>query len=218
LQNDWEVSEAYEVSGTPSAVLVQTDGTIGSPVVAGSHAIQSLVGQTAGGAPAQLPVQPPQAAPGEPCPNCGKVHDAPQPAAPEARKIGEPAPKIKLKDLNDRMVELKDFRGKKTLVLFWNPGCSYCREILDELKEVEANPPQGAPKLLVVSSGTVETNKAMGLSSPVVLDQGFATGSAYGTSGTPTAVLVDEKGKIASEVAAGAPAVLSLARAHQAQA
>jgi hypothetical protein len=45
----------------------------------------------------------------------------------------------------------------------------------------------------------------------VVLEQGFATGSAFGANGTPSAVLVDSEGKIASEVAVGAPAVLALA-------
>jgi hypothetical protein len=51
----------------------------------------------------------------------------------------------------------------------------------------------------------------MGLHSPVVLDQNFNAGRAFSANGTPMAVLVDVKGKIASEVAAGAPAVLALA-------
>jgi hypothetical protein len=55
----------------------------------------------------------------------------------------------------------------------------------------------------------------MGLRSTVVLDQEFATGRAFGTNGTPTAVLIDEQGKIASELAVGAPGVLALAGASQ---
>lgn len=43
LQEDWEVSEAYGVWGTPSAALVDPDGAIGSVVVAGTDDIQSLV-------------------------------------------------------------------------------------------------------------------------------------------------------------------------------
>jgi len=73
LQEDWEVSEAYEVTGTPSAVLIRPDGTIGSPVVAGSEAIRSLITRTGDVPPAQLPMQP-QPGQGEPCPDCGKVH------------------------------------------------------------------------------------------------------------------------------------------------
>jgi hypothetical protein len=53
----------------------------------------------------------------------------------------------------------------------------------------------------------------MGLSSPMVLDQEFAAGRAFGASGTPSAVLVDEQGKIASGVVVGASEVLKLAGA-----
>jgi hypothetical protein len=58
----------------------------------------------------------------------------------------------------------------------------------------------------------VEENKAMGLRSPVLLDQGFSVGNMFGANGTPMAVLVDTEGNIASDVAAGAPDVLALAR------
>jgi methylamine dehydrogenase accessory protein MauD len=210
LQKDWEISEAYQVSGTPSAVLIQPDGTIGSSVVAGSEEIESLVTRTVGRSAPELPMQPQAAAQGGPCPNCGQVH-ASQPAVQAAEKIGEPAPPIKLKDLGGRTVELNNFRGEKVLVLFWNPGCGFCQQMLDDLKDFEANPPEGAPKLLIVSSGTVEDNKALGLRSPVLTDQQMTVGGAFGTYGTPTAVLVDEQGSIASGVAEGAQAVFGLA-------
>jgi thiol-disulfide isomerase/thioredoxin len=114
--------------------------------------------------------------------------------------------------LRGKKVTLAAFRGKKTLVVFWNPGCSYCQEMLDDLKGVEANPPEGAPKILMVSTGAVGANKAMGLRSTVVLDQQFTTTRAFGASGTPTAILVDEGGNVASELVVGAPAVLASAR------
>jgi thiol-disulfide isomerase/thioredoxin len=98
-------------------------------------------------------------------------------------------------------------------VLFWNTGCGFCQQMLPELKEWEANPPEGAPQLLVVSAGYEEANREMGLTAPVLLDQQFATGRAFGASGTPSAVLVDAEGKVASEVAVGASAVLELAGA-----
>jgi hypothetical protein len=75
--------------------------------------------------------------------------------------------------------------------------------MLADLKAWEANPPDGAPKLLVVSQGIVEAIRAMGLRSPVVLDQGFTTGRAFGARGTPSAVLVDAEGRIASQLAVG---------------
>jgi hypothetical protein len=53
----------------------------------------------------------------------------------------------------------------------------------------------------------------MGLRSPVVLDEEFLVGWTFGASGTPSAVLIDAEGNIASEVVVGAPEVLELAGA-----
>jgi thiol-disulfide isomerase/thioredoxin len=131
---------------------------------------------------------------------------------PAGPKVGEPVPEVALPDLEGQTVELEDFRGEETMVLFWNPGCGFCQQMLPDLKEWEADPPEGAPRLLVVSAGTEEANREMGLSSTVVLDQQFSTGQAFGASGTPSAVLVDAEGKVASEIGVGAQAVLALAR------
>jgi methylamine dehydrogenase accessory protein MauD len=50
LEEELEVSEAYRVSGTPSAVLVTPDGTIGSFLAESAEEIVSLVSQAAKGA------------------------------------------------------------------------------------------------------------------------------------------------------------------------
>jgi peroxiredoxin len=214
LQKDWEVSESYEVRGTPSAVLISPDGKIASPVAGGAEGIRGLLSYAVGER-AQLPMQPNQPQPqGQPCPNCGKVHAA-APTVEAAQKVGEEAPEVKLADLEGNTVELANFRGEDTLVLFWNPGCGFCQQMLPDLKEWEATSPEGAPRLVVVSAGSEEANKEMGLASPVLLDQNFAVGRAFGASGTPSAVLVDAEGKVASEVAVGAPGVLELAGADQ---
>ena len=122
---------------------------------------------------------------------------------------------MKLPDLEGNTVELADFGGEETLVLFWNPGCGFCRQMLPDLKQWESEAPESAPKIVVVSAGSEEANRGMGLASAVLLDQQFAAGRAFGASGTPSAVLVDAEGKVASEVAVGAPAVMELAGADK---
>jgi thiol-disulfide isomerase/thioredoxin len=220
LQKDWEVSESYEVVGTPSAVLISADGKVASPVAGGAEAIRGLLSYAVGQG-AQLPMQPqrPQAQ-GQPCPNCGKVHPNGNGAAQQAErigpKVGEPAPDVRLAALEGDEVNLQEeFRGQNSLVLFWNPGCGFCQQMLPDLKEWEATSPEDAPRLVVISAGSEEANREMELTSPVLLDQQFATGRAFGASGTPSAVLVDAEGKVASEVAVGAPGVLELAGADQ---
>jgi peroxiredoxin len=128
-------------------------------------------------------------------------------------KPGEPAPALRLPDLDGNTIELASFRGMDTLLLFWGLDCGYCRRMLPELRAWEASRPGSAPQLLVVSSGSAEANREMGLQSPVVLDQDFGTGRAFGARGTPSAVLVDREGRIASEVVAGDAGVMRLAAA-----
>ena len=43
LQEDWGVSDAYGVDGTPSAVLMQTHGTMASPVVEGTNEVSEFL-------------------------------------------------------------------------------------------------------------------------------------------------------------------------------
>ena len=49
LQGDHEVADAYRAHGTPSAVLVGTDGEIASPVAPGAPAIKGLLARTVPG-------------------------------------------------------------------------------------------------------------------------------------------------------------------------
>jgi peroxiredoxin len=190
LDQGFGAGSAFGTNGTPTAVLVDEEGRIASEVV--------------GGAPSVLALARGEAPPGVQD-SCGGAGGA------AAIPIGEPAPAVALPDLSGKTVDLADFRGHDTLVLFWNPGCGFCLQMLGDLKSWEASPPPGAPRLLVVSTGTPEANRAQGLKSPVLLDQDFATGSLFGASGTPSAVLVDAKGQVASGVAVGGPAVLALA-------
>jgi thiol-disulfide isomerase/thioredoxin len=118
-------------------------------------------------------------------------------------------------DVTGQSVHLADFQGRETLILFWNPACGFCQRLLPDLKAWEARSPEARARLLVVSTGSVEANMALGLSSPVVLDEDGKIGKQFGASGTPTAVLINAEGTIASELAVGAPAVLALVGSGQ---
>jgi peroxiredoxin len=193
LQEDREVAEAYRVAGTPSAVVVRPNGTIGSHVAAGADGIRALVTSLAG---ATVPGR--DGRPAQP------------PALPVAVPIGEPAPDATLTDLEGEPFELSDYRGQPVALLFWNPQCGFCQRMLDDLKAWEQKAQEDAPQLVVVSTGAVETNREQGFRSPLGLDEGFNVGKAFGAAGTPSAVLIDANGNVASGVAVGADQVLTL--------
>jgi thiol-disulfide isomerase/thioredoxin len=192
LDAELEVYNACQAIGTPGGVLVDARGRIASVVVGGADAIQGLVDRALSGAEAAAPVL--QVLP-------------PAPVLPGA---GDPVPSLDLSDADGAGVALSD-PERDTLVLFWNPGCGFCAQMLPDLLAWEQARPAGAPRLLVIASGTLEENRAMGLDGELVLDGNFSAGQAFGAAGTPSAVLVDSAGRIASGVAVGAPSVLSLA-------
>ena len=208
MQKDNEVADAYMTYGTPTAVLVRPDGTIGSAVAGGADEIRTLVRQAVEG---KIPVPKPRLAV-LPRPAQAQRPSANAQAPRGIASIGKDAPVVELSNLDGEPVKLADFAGHPTAVLFWNPGCGFCQRMVDDLKAWEADKPEGAPNLLVVSTGEVERNREQGLKSPIVLDSGFTVGRAFGASGTPSAVLVDAEGKIASGLAVGGPTVISLLR------
>lgn len=211
LQQKREVAEVYQAWGTPGAVVIGPDGTIGSALAQGSDAIRALVAQSTVGPSTLREAAAPTVVANK---QNGNGHNAPL-ASP---RVGDPAPPLRLRDLNGKRVALTVFRGRKTLVLFWNPGCGFCQRMLDDLRDWDADPPPGAPALVVVSTGTAEDGREMGLRSPVWLDQGHQAGAAFMANGTPMAVLLDAGGRIASEIAAGAQAVFALAGSEQTEA
>lgn len=199
LQKDNEVAEAYRIKGTPSAVLIGSDGAIASPVAEGAEAIRALVERARYLLPAQLPM-----------PALPLHHRGNGQAVPPA-KIGDPAPAVRLPDLNGNIVDLNEFRGFATFAVFWQPSCHFCQELLPELKAFENSRPAGVVQILMISTGTLEENDRLGIRSPILLSPDFSVGSAFGVHGTPSAVLLDEESRIASPIAVGGPAVLALA-------
>ena len=189
VQGDREVSERFGVQGTPSAVLIAADGTIASPARAGADAIKALVAS-------QI------AAPALAAPTLAVHHHEPQ--------VGRPAPDITLRTLDGAESTLASAISGPTAVLFWNPSCGFCERMLPELRALEEAGPADAPGLVLVSTGDPAVNRQMGLSAPILLDQSFAAGSAFGAAGTPSAVLLNADRRIASPVAVGAEAVLAL--------
>ena len=187
LQADRETADAYQCHGTPGALLVDREGRVATPLAQGAGQVQALIERIDddddnGAGPASDPI------------------------------LGRPAPEVTLLDLDGNAAPLPALLEQQTLLLFWNPQCGYCRQMLDELKVHEQNLPEDAPALLVISSGTVEESRADGLRSRVLLDPEFSVGAAFDAGGTPMAVLLDSAGAAASGLVAGKEAVLALAR------
>ena len=182
VDEDGELHELFDAGGTPSAVLVDADGSIGSRVAEGSRSIERLV--------------------------AGVLEDR---ESGYELALGADTPPLELPSLDGGSVSLAGLRGLETLLLFWNPGCGFCRSMHEQLLAREHSEAGEAPRLIVISSGDEESTRADGFRSLVLLDEDFIAGAAFGATGTPMAVLLDADARVASGVVAGAEAVLTLA-------
>jgi thiol-disulfide isomerase/thioredoxin len=178
---DLALYKAYQASGTPSAVLIAADGTIASYVATGTDAITELL----------------DFAIAEPY------------SEPAALPVGAEVPELIVRTLAGDDIDLARVQ-EKSLLVFWNPGCGYCSSMRDDLLAWERNPPAGAPRLFIVTSGDEAATRAEGFASTVVLDTGFGVGGVFGAHGTPMGILLDSKGRVASKVTAGADALFAL--------
>jgi methylamine dehydrogenase accessory protein MauD len=193
LQRKQEIAELYQAWGTPAALFVNSDGVIATRVAQGADAIRSLVDWGARRA---------------------RGNGNGSAAQTKAITIGERVPPLQLPNVFGKLVDVTSVNARRTMLLFWNPGCGFCQQMLGDLKAWEASRPPEAPELLVISAGTVEVNRGMNLRSPVLLDQASKAATIFGAGGTPMAVMLDGNGTVSSEVAGGAELVFALANSH----
>jgi thiol-disulfide isomerase/thioredoxin len=202
VQRDREVAGAFDARGTPSAVLVEVDGTVGSSLATGATAIRDLLARAVE----------PRAVNAERLP-AGRASGSP--TMPVGVQVGSRVPDFRLLDLDDRPMDSASFHGRSHLLLFWNPDCGFCKQMLPELRAWERREADGAPALVVVSTGTIEANRDLGLRAPVLLDPGFTVGTSLGIRGTPSAAMLDADGTLIAPVAVGAPQIFAVMAATE---
>jgi peroxiredoxin/uncharacterized membrane protein YphA (DoxX/SURF4 family) len=132
-----------------------------------------------------------------------------RPAPDVTARIGEPAPALILDDLGGNPVSLVDLYDEPVVALFWSPTCAYSRQMLPILHAFEQSPPAGAPRVVVISGGDPGTLREQAIRLTVLLDPEGQAMRAFEAPGTPMAVLVQD-GRIASDIHAGAGAILEL--------
>lgn len=121
--------------------------------------------------------------------------------AQQAIAVGQPAPRFSLNSLTGHPVEVgASWSGRSQLLFFLAPDCPVCKTLLPTLKSC-ANAEKSWLDVILASDGPreehrrfVEANELQAFD--FVLSE--ALGRGYGVSKLPYAVLIDEKGTIAS--------------------
>jgi thiol-disulfide isomerase/thioredoxin len=194
LQEKRELADSVYARWTPTAIFVRADGTVGSHPAAGDIAIRELIERLRTGDAQASNVF----FAGE------KTYSGKMPM------IGTAVPKFRLTDTDGNTIEERAFQGKRTLAVFWSPTCPHCKAMMDDLKSWDQSRNGSDLNLIVFSDGEKSDHESLGLNAPVVIDTGYETAEKLGMFGTPSAVVVDESGTIASETAVGASNIWAL--------
>ncbi|MDQ3130664.1 MAG: redoxin domain-containing protein [Acidobacteriota bacterium] len=189
LQKDRELADEVKARWTPTALLVNADGAIASHPAVGDAGIRALI---------------------EMIKRENFNDDLLFVTNGTPTKIGESVPEFSLADLRGKQITAADFQGRRTLVAFWSMTCPFCVSMMEDLRDWDAARNSDEPELIVFSTGDAEAHEELNLKSPILLDDEFKTAEKFGMSGTPSAVLVDEKGRIVSETAVGANNIWAL--------
>jgi peroxiredoxin/uncharacterized membrane protein YphA (DoxX/SURF4 family) len=136
----------------------------------------------------------------------GSVHDG--------LPLGAPFPDFALADLNGKIVEFDHLLGtaKPTLFFFVSPTCNPCKALLPEIETWQTDL-KNKLQIVFVSSGTAEENlEKFGETGfkHVLLQKDRELAEATGAKWTPTALLVNADGAVASDLAVGDAAIREL--------
>jgi peroxiredoxin len=140
------------------------------------------------------------------------VADGVRAAGRNPLKIGDPPPRIALKDLNGAPVRLPDdYRGKVVILHFWAGGCSSCKEEMPAMETLYASYARKGLVILAVNVGqrkdTVKVLvRGLGITYPVLLDTDREMAMKYGVVGLPRTYLVDRNGVIRYRIIGAASA------------
>lgn len=182
---------------------------------AGSSDVQELPAELEASAPAleeeaapQGPItyQDPPEAGGESQGGVGGGESAPAPAPAQGEgepSVGFTAPDFALKTLDGGTLSLSELRGKNVMLNYWASWCIPCMEELPILEKIYQDY-QGKDVVILSVNGiqqddlsTVsETVGSLGLTYPVVLDEGESLWNAYLVRFLPTSFFIDDQGVI----------------------
>jgi peroxiredoxin len=204
LQEDSELAALYMAHATPMAYLVNEHGATLGHAAVGPSAILNLLRDQSRVADA---------------PSSGHSRVVSPWSLASSRinrdglKAGTAAPEFTLPALDGSEIALSSFRGRPVLLVFSDPDCPPCNELLPKLEQIHRKSKD--LQVLLVGRGDPEVNrnkvKKLGLTFPVVLQRSWEISRAYGMFSTPIGYLVDEDGALVEDVAVGGNRILALA-------
>jgi methylamine dehydrogenase accessory protein MauD len=122
----------------------------------------------------------------------------------EGLKVGRKAPDFTLPCASGGERSLRDFAGRKLLLVLTQSGCGPCMEIVPELNRLSD---RGEYQVLVVNNGECDATRNWVAETkarfPVLAQEKFSLSKRYEVFVTPFAFVIDEEGIVTSKGIAG---------------
>lgn len=117
-----------------------------------------------------------------------------------------PAPTLRLRDADDKTVDLAQYKGRVVLINFWATWCPPCRREFPSLGRVRKLFKPIEFEVLAVNVGE-DPDSVFSFSGitdfPILFDRDSRTMAAWAVRGLPTTFLVDRKGQVAYRATGG---------------
>lgn len=202
LQSAAKPVEVFRGVGTPVAYLLDGQGRVARSVAVGAEQVRTMTAEvvTAPSSQKRLPTE-------RPLSESRLVR--------EGLRAGTPAPSFSLPDIHGQTVSLQDYRGRQVLLVFTDPGCGPCDELVPHLTRLHRQHGDARMVIVMVSRGDPTENRRMarahGVEFPVALQRWWELSKQYGIFATPVAFLVGEDGILQRNVARGVHEIRALA-------
>lgn len=134
--------------------------------------------------------------------------EAVEAALPPQPRKGFPAPDFEGTTLDGEVVRLRDLRGHAVVLNFWATWCGPCRFEMPAIEHIAQTHAQDGLVVLLINQGeSPDAIRAfleeMGVTQPVVLDEGEIGVKRYRVRGLPTTVFIHPDGMIEDVVVGG---------------
>jgi peroxiredoxin len=199
--------EGFRYMGTPAAYLLDENGRVAEPIALGLDEVPALARRCVA-APAEPGTVSRKRLPGQKDLSQSQIER-------NGLKPGTPAPLFELPGVDGNPVALKDFRGRRVLLVFSDPHCGPCDSLAPHLVRLHRKHRNNGLAVIVVGRGELEENrhkaKANKFEFPVAVQDHWKLSKQYGIFATPVAFWIGEDGVIQRNVAQGVDEILALA-------
>jgi len=120
------------------------------------------------------------------------------------------APPLRLKNMDDEIVDIKDMRGQVIVLNFWATWCPPCRREMSSLERLHLATADKGVLILAVNIGEDEETvfSFMGVidaapTFPVLLDPDSHSLEQWKVQGLPTTYIIDQNGRVAYRAVGG---------------